>query len=168
MFALVLALGFPFVKDLLITSDQKDIVDSIMLIEYDDSYLEIIEDDKSIKKFGLPSDITEDIIGNHIAYLQKDVPEAERTLENAEQENIDLKSFLSVIRQCTDLQELTPALVNRLISKIEIFDSCKDENGKKHVPIKVHFIGVGILQIPDAEMIMELKEEIRKEATKVA
>ncbi|MBQ3084693.1 MAG: DUF4368 domain-containing protein [Clostridia bacterium] len=45
-----------------------------------------------------------------------------------------------------------PELVNRLITKIEVFDSTKDENGKKHVPIKVHFIGVGILEIPDAEI----------------
>lgn len=78
-FALVLAIGFPFVKDILVSPDQKDIVDSIMLIEYDDSYLEIIEDDKSIKKFGLANEITEDIIGNHIVYLQKRVPEAERS-----------------------------------------------------------------------------------------
>ena len=31
----------------------------------------------TIKKFGLPSEITEDVIGNHIAFLQKAVPEAE-------------------------------------------------------------------------------------------
>lgn len=76
-FALVLAIGFPFTKDLFISPDQKDIVDAVVLIEYDNSYLEIIEDAKTIKKFGLPSEITEDIIGNHIVYLQKAVPEAE-------------------------------------------------------------------------------------------
>ena len=59
--------------------------------------------------------------------------------------NIDLRAFLSIIRKCTDLKELTPELVNRLITKIEVFDSTKDENGKKHVPIKVHFIGVGVI-----------------------
>lgn len=73
-----------------------------------------------------------------------------------------LRAFLSIIRKCTDLKELTPELVNRLITKIEIFDSTKDENGKKHVPIKVHFIGVGILEIPDTQTIIAAKEEIRK------
>lgn len=76
-FALVLAIGFPFAKDLFISPDQKDIVDAVVLIEYEDSYLEVIEDAKTIKKFGLPSEITEDIIGNHIVFLQKAVPEAE-------------------------------------------------------------------------------------------
>lgn len=93
--------------------------------------------------------------------LMESVAEAEQTLSSAEQENIDLRTFLSVIRQCTDIQELTPALVNRLISKIEVFDSYTDENGKKRVPVKVHFVGAGVIQPPDAKMIREAQEEIR-------
>lgn len=73
--SLVLAIGFPFAKDLFISPDQKDTVDAVALIEYDDSYLEVIEDAKRIKKFGLPSEITKDIIGNHIVFLQKVIPE---------------------------------------------------------------------------------------------
>lgn len=96
------------------------------------------------------------------------VAELEQRLANAEQDNIDLRAFLSIIRKCTDLKELTPELVNRLITKIEIFDSTKDENGKKHVPIKVHFIGVGILEIPDTQTIIAAKEEIRKNPSSAA
>lgn len=88
------------------------------------------------------------------------VAELEQRLANAEQDNIDLRAFLSIIRKCTDLKKLTPELVNRLITKIEVFDSTKDENGKKRVPIKVHFIGVGIFEIPDAQTIIDAKEEI--------
>ena len=72
-----------------------------------------------------------------------------------------LRAFLSIIRKCTDLKELTPELVNGLITKIEIFDSTKDENGKKHVPIKVHFIGVGILEIPDTQTIIAAQESAK-------
>ena len=96
------------------------------------------------------------------------VAELEQKLANAEQDNIDLRAFLSIIRKCTDLKELTPELVNRLITKIEIFDSTKDENGKKHVPIKVHFIGVGVIVIPDGKTILETYEEIRKNPPRVA
>lgn len=96
------------------------------------------------------------------------VAEAEQRLGNAEQDNIDLRAFLSIIRKCTDLKELTPELVNRLITKIEVFDSTKDENGKKHVPIKVHFIGVGVIVIPDGKTILETYEEIRKNPPRVA
>ena len=81
---------------------------------------------------------------------------------------VDLRAFLSIIRKCTDLKELTPERVNRLITKIEIFDSTKDENGKKHVPIKVHFVGVGVIIIPDGKTILETYEAIRKNPPKVA
>ena len=100
--------------------------------------------------------------------LMQSVAELEHRLASAEQDNVDLRAFLSVIRKCTDLQELTPELVNRLITKIEVFASTKDENGKKHVPIKVHFIGVGILEIPDTQTIIDAKEEILKNPPKVA
>ena len=33
---------------------------------------------------------------------------------------------------------------------------------KKNFPIKVHFIGVGVVVIPDEEAILETYEEIRK------
>ena len=100
--------------------------------------------------------------------LMQSVAELEHRLASAEQDNVDLRAFLSIIRKCTDLQELTPELVNRLIAKIEVFASTKDENGKKHVPIKVHFIGVGILEIPDTQTIIDAKEEILKNPPKVA
>ena len=96
------------------------------------------------------------------------VAEAEQRLANAEQDNVDLRAFLSIIRKCTDLKKLTPELVNRLIKRIEVFDSTKDENGRKHVPIKVHFIGVGVLEIPDGKTILETYEEIRKNPPIVA
>ena len=100
--------------------------------------------------------------------LMQSVAELEHRLASAEQDNVDLRAFLSIIRKCTDLQELTLELVNRLITKIEVFASTKDENGKKHVPIKVHFIGVGILEIPDTQTIIDAKEEILKNPPKVA
>lgn len=80
--------------------------------------------------------------------LMESVAESEQTLSSAEQENVDLRTFLSVIRQCTDIQELTPALVNHLISKIEIFDSYKDENRKKRVPVKIHFVAFMLFSLP--------------------
>ena len=92
------------------------------------------------------------------------VAEAEQKLSGAEQENVDLRYFLSIIRQCTDIQKWTPELVNRLIAKIEIFDSCKDGSGKKHVPVKIHFVGAGVIQPPDAKMIRQAQEEIRNAA----
>lgn len=95
-FALVLAIGFPFAKDLFILQDHKDTVDAVTLIEYENAYLEVIEDSKSIKKFGLEEKITEDIIGSHIVYLQKAVPEAEYSnfiIVSNEETNMELLEY---------------------------------------------------------------------------
>ncbi|MBE6774930.1 MAG: DUF4368 domain-containing protein, partial [Ruminococcaceae bacterium] len=96
------------------------------------------------------------------------VEDAEELINTAQQENIDIRNFISNIRQCTDLKELTPSIVNKLITKIEIFDRVTDEDGKKHVPIKIHYVGVGVMQFPDVEMLEKVKEEMKENAKKAS
>ncbi len=93
--------------------------------------------------------------------LMLKVEDAEKLINTAQQENIDVRNFLANIRQCTDLKELTPSTVNKLIDKIEVFDRVRGEDGKKHVPIKIHFVGVGVIQFPDTEMLEKTKEEMK-------
>ena len=100
--------------------------------------------------------------------LTKFVSETEAEIQTAKQDVVDLKAFLENIRECTDSQKLTPTLVNTLIKKIEIFNSVKGEDGKKHVPIKIHFRSVDIVTVPDEEEIIAAMEEIRSNPTKVA
>ena len=100
--------------------------------------------------------------------LTKFVSETEAEIQTAKQDAVDLKAFLENIRECTDIQKLTPTLVNTLIKKIEIFNSVKDEDGKKHVPITIHFRSVDIVTVPDEEEIIAAMEEIRNNPTKVA
>ena len=100
--------------------------------------------------------------------LTKFVSETETEIQTAKQDVVDLKAFLENIRECTDIQKLTPTLVNTLIKKIEIFNSVKGEDGKKHVPITIHFRSVDIVTVPDEEEIIAAMEEIRNNPTKVA
>ncbi|MBQ8228274.1 MAG: DUF4368 domain-containing protein [Clostridia bacterium] len=99
--------------------------------------------------------------------LMQKVEDTERLINTAQQENIDVRNFIANIRQCTDIKELTPSIVNKLIDKIEVFDRVRGEDGKKHVPIKIHFLGVGVMQFPDADMLEKAKEEM-KDYTKKA
>ena len=100
--------------------------------------------------------------------LMQKVEEAEKLINTAQQENIDVRNFISNIRQCTDLKELTPSIVNKLITKIEVFDKVIGEDGKKSVPIKIHFVGVGVMQFPDAEMLEKAKEEMKANAKRAS
>lgn len=54
------------------------------------------------------------------------------------------------------------------ITSINIINSVKGEDGKKHVPITIHFRSVDIVTVPDEEEIIAAMEEIRSNPTKVA
>ena len=94
--------------------------------------------------------------------------ESETEVQTAKQETADLKDFLVAIRKCTDITELTPALVNTLIKKIEVFNSVVGPDGKKHVPITIHFRAAGIITVPDEKEIIAAMEEIRSNPSNVA
>ena len=92
----------------------------------------------------------------------------EQKVRKAEQEKVDLKVFLEAIRECTDLKELTPTIVNTLIKRIDVHNSEKDENGVKHVPIDISFTAVGIINIPTEKELLAAMEEIREKPLKTA
>lgn len=51
---------------------------------------------------------------------------------------------------------------------IEVHDSIKDENGVKYVPVDIYFTTVGIINVPDAEEILQIMEEIRAKPLRIA
>ena len=95
--------------------------------------------------------------------LVEETKKLERALEQAEQDKVDLRVFLETIRKCTDIKELTPALVNRLIQRIEVHKSEKVD-GRKRVKLDIYFTAVGLIDIPDEKELLETMEEIRKTA----
>ncbi|MBO5416781.1 MAG: recombinase family protein [Clostridia bacterium] len=95
--------------------------------------------------------------------LVDETKKLERALEQAEQDKVDLRVFLETIRKCTDIKELTPALVNRLIQRIEVHKSEKVD-GRKRVKLDVYFTAAGLIDIPDEKELREMMEEIRKSA----
>lgn len=92
----------------------------------------------------------------------------EQAVRKAEQEKVDLKVFLEAIRECTDLKELTPTIVNTLIKRIDVHNSEKDENGVKHVPIDISFTAVGIINIPTEKELIAAMQEMRETPLKSA
>ena len=95
--------------------------------------------------------------------LVEETKKLERTLEQAEQDKVDLRVFLETIRKCTDIKELTPTLINRLIQRIEVHKSEKVD-GRKRVKLDVYFTAAGLIDIPDEKELREMMEEIRKSA----
>ncbi len=133
-----------------------------MLIEriYEDNVLGKISDDR----FCRMSANYEKEQNELLAAVEHD----ELAVQKAEQEKIDLKVFLEAIRECTDLKELTPTVVNTLIKRIEVHNSAKGEDGLKHVPIDISFTAVGIINIPTEKELIAAMEEMRENPLKIA
>ena len=92
--------------------------------------------------------------------LVTETAKAEESLKTMEQDKVDLRAFLEAIRQCTDIKELTPAIVNRLIRRIEVHNSEKID-GRKQVRLDVYFTAVGIIDIPGEKELIEMMREIQ-------
>lgn len=92
--ALIAVAGFPIVSNFTQSSD-KDIVDSILLVEYNNAYYEVIENDPQfLERKGIETDISGELAGKHITYLKKD-SKAERSnyVVSGEKSDIELLEY---------------------------------------------------------------------------
>lgn len=92
--------------------------------------------------------------------LTQEVMENRQTLQTAEQQVVDLRLVLRTLREMTDIQELTPTLVNSLIEHIEVHNNDKYD-GHCHVKVDIYFTAVGMIDIPTEKEIQAMVEEIR-------
>ena len=137
-----------------IEKNQRRIAELDKLIEriYEDNVLGKIPDERFSK-----------MMANYEAEQKRLIEitaKAEQALKSAEQDKVDLRVFLETIRKCTEITELTPEIVNRLISQIEVHKSEKID-GRKRVKLDVYFTAVGLIDIPDENELREMMEEIR-------
>ena len=140
-----------------IEKDKRRISEIDTMIErlYEDNVLGKIPDDRFSKMMGKYEAEQKTLI--------EAVSKAEHSLKVFEQDKVDLRIFLETIRKCTDIKELTPEIVNRLIRRIEVHNSEKLD-GRKRVKLDVYFTAAGLIDIPDENELREMMEEIRKSA----
>lgn len=88
-------------------------------------------------------------------------------IENKENKETDLTQFISNVKKYTEIDKLTPEILNELIEKILIHQTEKID-GKKVQEIDVYYRGVGIISFPvsieDMKMVIEKILNKRKTA----
>lgn len=92
--------------------------------------------------------------------LTQEVADSRQTLEEAKQKATDLRLLLRTLREMTDISELTPALVNSLIERIEVHNNDKS-SGHCYVKVDIYFTAVGMIDIPTEQEIFAMMEEIQ-------
>ncbi|MBQ8804379.1 MAG: recombinase family protein [Tyzzerella sp.] len=92
--------------------------------------------------------------------LIQEVADSRQTLEEAKQKATDLRLLLRTLREMTEINELTPTLVNSLIERIEVHNNDKS-SGHCYVKVDIYFTAVGMIDIPTEQEILAMMEEIR-------
>ncbi|MDO5782479.1 MAG: recombinase family protein [Eubacteriales bacterium] len=92
--------------------------------------------------------------------LTQEVADSRQTLEEAKQKATDLRLLLRTLREMTEINELTPTLINSLIERIEVHNNDKS-SGHCYVKVDIYFTAVGMIDIPTEQEILAMMEEIR-------
>ena len=92
--------------------------------------------------------------------LTQEVADSRQTLEEAKQKATDLRLLLRTLREMTEINELTPTLVNSLIERIEVHNNDKS-SGHCYVKLDIYFTAVGMIDIPTEQKILAMMEEIQ-------
>ena len=83
-------------------------------------------------------------------------------LTKAESKREDFRLLLKTIRDRTDNETLTPALVNSLIDRIEIHNPVKID-GHRRVQVDIYFTGVGRFKVPNEAELASLFDAMKKQ-----
>ena len=92
--------------------------------------------------------------------LLEKVNEEEKQLSEMEQESVDMRLLLQGLREFTDMKELTPTIVNKLIRRIEVHNPEK-KHARKSVKVDIYFTAVGLVSLPDEQEIRRMMEQMR-------
>ena len=93
--------------------------------------------------------------------LKSETEAFESELLKEEERKTDLRLLLKIVRERTDIKELTPELVNTLIRRIEIHEP-QMINGQRTVNVDIFFTGIGMFSVPDSEELSAHISEFSK------
>lgn len=92
--------------------------------------------------------------------LLEKVKEEEQLLSEMKQKSVDMRLLLQGLREFTDMKELTPTIVNKLIRRIEVHNPEK-KHAHKSVKVDIYFTAVGLVSLPDEQEIRRMMEQMR-------
>lgn len=86
------------------------------------------------------------------AKLSEKIKSLRATLDKAEQQQVPVDTFISIVRRYTRIKKLTPRMVNELIDHIEVFHAEKIA-GVWEQKLIIHYNCIGSITIPEAASI---------------
>ena len=81
------------------------------------------------------------------ASLQEQVSRLREQLAHTQEVQDNVEQFVPLIQKYTDIQELTPHILNELIEKIVVHEKKVDEDGSKSQLVEIHYKFVGCIDL---------------------
>lgn len=100
--------------------------------------------------------------------LMQEVKENEKALVELQKQTVDMKMLYQGLMEFTEMKELTPTVVNKLIERIEIHNNEK-KHSHNNVKVDIYFTAIGLFDIPTKQQLIDTMERVKqKKAEKSA
>lgn len=100
--------------------------------------------------------------------LISEVEENEKALIELQKQTVDMKMLYQGLMEFTEMKQLTPTVVNKLIERIEIHNNEK-KHSHNNVKVDIYFTAVGLFDIPTEQQLLKTMERVeQKNAEKSA
>ena len=105
---------------------------------------------------------------NEQKVLKEKIKILNKSISTTEQKEISITSFVDKVKKYTEINELTPEIINELIDKILVHQQTKVD-GKKYQQIDIYYSGVGIISVSASEYDFEKEfQNMLKDTIKTA
>lgn len=84
----------------------------------------------------------------------------EQQIREAEKKTVDMKILYQGLMEFTEIKELTPTIVNKLIKRIEVH-SPEKKHSHNCVKIDITFTAIGLFQKPDEAKLQKLMQKVK-------
>ena len=88
------------------------------------------------------------------------VAECEKQLVELQKQTVDMKMLYQGLSEFTEMKELTPLVVNKLIERIEIHNNEK-KHSHNNVKVDIYFTAIGLFDIPTEQELLKAVEELK-------
>lgn len=88
------------------------------------------------------------------------VAECENRLVELQKQTVDMKMLYQGLSEFTEMKELTPLVVNKLIERIEIHNNEK-KHSHNNVKVDIYFTAIGLFDVPTEQELLKAVEELK-------
>ena len=97
--------------------------------------------------------------------LISEVEENEKVLIELQKQTVDMKMLYQGLMEFTEMKQLTPTVVNKLIERIEIHNNEK-KHSHNNVKVDIYFTAAGLFDIPTEQQLIDTMERVKQKKTK--